>query len=82
MVLLGRCQEWILPVVRHPSNGRHRKRRPIALRMWEMKSFVLAVDIVLFRAGDDVAPIRANVDETLRLQCTRSAAAHLKIVPD
>ena len=47
-----------------------------------MKSFVLAVDIVLFGDGNYAAPTPANVDTILRLQCTRSAAVHLKIVPD
>jgi len=47
-----------------------------------MKSFVLAVDIVSFGDGNYVAPTPTNVDTILRLPCTRSAAAHLEIVPD
>jgi len=47
-----------------------------------MKSIVPAVDIVLFGDGIFVAASPANVDTILRLQCTGSAAAHLKIVAD
>jgi len=47
-----------------------------------MNSFVLAEDIALFCDGNYLAPTSANVGTVLRLQFTRSAAAHLKIVPD
>ena len=80
MESLRQTQTDSLPVVRDRYNVRRHNRRQIALRRWDMKSFVLAVDIVLFADGNYVAPIFANIDTVLRRQHTNSDAAHLKIV--
>jgi hypothetical protein len=47
-----------------------------------MKPIVLAIDVAMFGTNNVVRQVPAKADTTLRLQCTRSAADHLKIVLD